>query len=166
MSWDNFNESGDLKAQIEASECFHGILSVSQFMPLGSIGQEKTEQACQERGIRISEPLLGRPPTHVSKEKKKQALSDERIRNAICQKVWGLRKRRFSLERVMAKLDNTSQTAIAIAFLVMNFSTWLRRVFCVFLCRSGKITLVFGLMITKIYNWGNSLLQKLIFNSA
>jgi hypothetical protein len=25
----------------------------------------------------------------VSKEKKKQALSDERIRNAICQKVWG-----------------------------------------------------------------------------
>ena len=88
MSRDNFNESGDLKAQIEASEFFHGILSVSQFMPLGSIGQEKTEQACQERGIRITEPLLGRPPTHVSKEKKKQALSDERIRNAICQKVW------------------------------------------------------------------------------
>ena len=27
MSWDNFNESGDVKAQIEASECFHGILS-------------------------------------------------------------------------------------------------------------------------------------------
>jgi hypothetical protein len=71
MSWDNFNESGELKAQIEASECFHGILSVSQFMPLGSIGQEKTERACQERGIRISEPLLGRPPTHVSKQKKR-----------------------------------------------------------------------------------------------
>jgi len=78
---------------------------------------------CQERGIRISEPLLGRPQTHVSKQKKKQALSDERIRNAICQKVWGLRKRRFSLDRVMAKLDNTSQTTIAIAFLVMNLST-------------------------------------------
>jgi len=89
MSWDNFNESGNLKAQIEASECFHGILSVSQFMPLGSIGQEKTktERACQERGIRIPEPRLGRPPTHVRKEKKKQALSDERMRNAICQKV-------------------------------------------------------------------------------
>jgi transposase, IS5 family len=70
----------------------------------------------------------------VSKEKKKQALSDERIRNAICQKVWGLRKRRFSLAPVMAKLDNTSQTAIAMAFLVMNLSTLLRRVFlCVFM---------------------------------
>ncbi len=70
------------------------------------------------------------------------------------------------VSRVMAKLDNTSQTTIAIAFLVMNLSTWLRRVFCVFLCRSGKTTLVFGLMIIKIYKLGNSLLQKLIFNSA
>ena len=78
----------------------------------------------------------------------------------------GQGKRRFSLDRVMAKLDNTSQTAIAIAFLVMNLSTWLRRVFGVFLCRSGKTTLVFGLTIVKNYKWGNSLLPKLIFNSA
>jgi hypothetical protein len=47
---------------------------------------------------------------------------------------FGQGKRRFSLDRVMAKLDNTSQTAIAIAFLVMNLSTLLRRVFfCVFM---------------------------------
>jgi len=79
---------------------------------------------------------------------------------------FGQGKRRLSLDRVMAKLDNTSQTAIAIAFLVVNLSTWLRRVFCVFLCRSGKTTLVFGLTIVKNYKWGNSLLPKLIFNSA
>ena len=64
---------------------------------------------------------------------------------------FGKGKRRFSLGRMMAKLDNTSQTAIAIAFLVMNLSTWLRRVFCVFLCRSGKTQLVFGLTIIKNY---------------
>jgi len=29
----------------------------------------------------------------------------------------------------MAKLDNTSETVIAITFLVMNLSTWLRRFF-------------------------------------
>ena len=79
---------------------------------------------------------------------------------------FGQGKRRLSLDRVMAKLDNTSQTAIVIAFLVLNLSTWLRRVFCVFLCRSGKTTLVFGLTIVKNYKWGNSLLPKLIFNSA
>jgi hypothetical protein len=51
MSWDYFNESGDLKAQIEASESFHGILSVSQFMPLGSIGQEKTEPGVKKEEL-------------------------------------------------------------------------------------------------------------------
>ena len=79
---------------------------------------------------------------------------------------FGQGKRRFSLAPVMPKLDNTSQTAIAIAFLVMNFSTWLRRVFWVFLCRSGKTTLGFELTIIKNYKWSNSLLPKLIFNSA
>jgi hypothetical protein len=35
---------------------------------------------------------------------------------------------------MMAKLPNTSQTAIAITFLVMNLSALLRQVFCLFLC--------------------------------
>jgi len=51
----------------------------------------------------------------------------------------------------MAKLDNTSQTAIAITFLVMNLSTWLRLVFCVFLCRWDKTTPVFGFKIVSTY---------------
>jgi hypothetical protein len=51
MSWDNFNELGDIKAQIEASKCFHGILSVSQFMPLGSIGEEKTEPSVKKEEL-------------------------------------------------------------------------------------------------------------------
>jgi IS5 family transposase len=49
-------------------------------MQIGFIVQEKTERACKEKGIRISGPPLGRPPANVSKEKKKQALEDERIR--------------------------------------------------------------------------------------
>ena len=60
---------------------------------------------CKERGIRISGPPLGRPPANVSKSKKRQALEDERIRNAIEGK-FGQGKRRFGLNRVMAKLDN------------------------------------------------------------
>jgi hypothetical protein len=40
----------------------------------------------------------------------------------------------FSLGRVMAKLSHTSQTAIAITFLVMNLSTHLSRVFYAFFC--------------------------------
>jgi hypothetical protein len=99
----------------------------------------------------------------VSKSKKKQALEDERIRNAIEGK-FGQGKRRFGLNRVMAKLDNTSSTVIAITFLVMNLITWWRRVFCVFFCLFGNRTPVFRLKIIPNYNWGDSIQKKLIFN--
>jgi IS5 family transposase len=96
----------------------------------------------------------------VSKSKKKQALEDERIRNAIEGK-FGQGKRRFGLNRVMAKLDNTSGTVIAISFLVMNLTTWWRRVFCVFLCLFGKKTPVFGWKIISNYIWMKMIQKKL-----
>ncbi len=70
---------------------------------------------------------------NVSKEQKKQATDDERIRNCIEGK-FGQGKRRFSLGKVMAKLPHTSFSAIAITFLVMNLSNLLRQVFWAFLC--------------------------------
>ena len=164
MSWDNFNESGDLKAQVEAYHRFTGYYPES--VHADRIYRTRENRAwCKEKGIRISGPPLGRPPATVSKEKKKQALSDERIRNAIEGK-FGQGKRRFSLNRVMAKLDNTSETVIAITFLVMNLSTWLRQVFCVFLCRSGKTTPVFRLKIISNYTWRKLTPEKLILNRA
>jgi IS5 family transposase len=120
---------------------------------------------CKEKGIRISGSHDGRPPANVSKAKKRQALEDERIRNAIEGK-FGQGKRRFGLNRVMAKLDNTSGTVIAITFLVMNLATWWRRVFFVFLCLFGKRTPIFGLKIIYNYKLVESVQKKLIFNWA
>jgi IS5 family transposase len=88
MSWDNFNESGDLKAQVEAYHRFTGYYPES--VHAERIYCTRDNRAwCTERGIRISGSPLGRPPVNATKEKKKQAAYDERIRNAICQKVWG-----------------------------------------------------------------------------
>ena len=130
ISWDNFNESGDLKAQVEAYYSFTGYYPES--VHADRIYRTRENRAwCKEKGIRISGPPLGRPPANGSKEKKKQAKEDEKVRQAIEGK-FGQGKRRFSLNLVMTKLENTSGTAIAITFLVMNLSTWWRRVFCVF----------------------------------
>jgi len=85
----------------------------------------------------MSDPPLGMPKKNISKSTKKQALEDERIRNSIEGK-FGESKRRFSLGRVMAKLSNTSQTTIAITFLVMNLSALLRQAFWLFLCLFEK----------------------------
>jgi len=65
----------------------------------------------------------------------------------------------------MAKLDNTSKTAIAITFLVINLSTWLRGVFCVFLSQKPKITPVSGSTIITSYNWA-SYRTKIMFHRA
>ncbi len=132
ISWDNFNESGALKAQVEAFKKYTGYYPES--VHVDKIYRTRENRAwCKERGIVMSGPPLGRPPANVSKEQKKQALESERIRNCIEGK-FGQGKRRFTLGRVMAKLSHTSQTAIAITFLVMNLSTHLSRVFCAFLC--------------------------------
>lgn len=125
LSWDNYNESGDLQARIEEYKRETGCYPES--VHVDKIYRTKANRAyCKERGIRMSGPPLGRPPKEVSKEKKKEARSDERVRNAIEGK-FGQGKRRFSLGRVMAKLPETSETVIAMNFLVMNLSSLLQK---------------------------------------
>jgi IS5 family transposase len=163
ISWDNFNESGDFKAQIEAYRNFTGFYPES--VHVDQIYRTRENRAwCKQRGIRISGPPLGRPPAHVSRERKKQALDSEKIRNSIEGK-FGQAKRRFSLQRVMAQLPNTSQTAIAITFLVMNLCTALLRFFCVFFCAFAKTTLVYGLVINKSYCSLDEIKHSLILSS-
>jgi IS5 family transposase len=130
ISWDNFNESGDLKAQVEAFKAATGYYPES--VHVDQIYRTKDNRKwCKDRGIRMSGPALGRPPKNISKETKKQAQLDERDRNCIEGK-FGEAKRRYSLDRVMTKLSNTSETAIAITFLVMNLSALLRRIIMTF----------------------------------
>jgi hypothetical protein len=125
LSWNNYNESGDLQERIEEYKKERGCYPES--VHVDKIYRTKANRAyCKERDIRMSGPRLGRPPKEVSKEKKKEARSDERVRNAIEGK-FGQGKRKFSLGRVMAKLPETSETVIAMNFLVMNLSTLLQK---------------------------------------
>ena len=164
ISWDNFNESGDLKSQIEAYYNFRGYYP--QSVHVDRIYRSRENRAwCKERGIRLSGPPLGRPPAHVSVEQKKQAIVDEKIRNSIEGK-FGQAKRRFSLNRVMAKLSHTSETAIAITFLVMNLSTWLRWFFCAFFCLEPQTTPFSALIIVKSYLWTDFRPDKLMSATA
>lgn len=159
ISWDNFNESGDLIAQVEAFKEFTGHYPES--VHVDKIYRTLDNRAwCKKNGIRMSGPPLGRPPAHVSKEKKKQAAEDERVRQAIEGK-FGQAKRRFSLDRVMVKLDNTSLTAIAITFLLMNLVAGLKRLLWLFLCQFSSVTIGGGSVIIKNYVCGSQLKQKL-----
>ena len=120
---------------------------------------------CKEKGIRISGPPLGRPPKNVSKETKKQAAYDERFRNAIEGK-FGQAKRRYSLNCIMAKLPETSETSMAITFLVINLSSLLRQVYCLFMSLffyPSKLGLRSDYSIDKVNIKAQLFTEKLIF---
>ena len=160
ISWDNFNESTHLIDQVEAFKNYTGFYPES--VHVDKIYRTRVNRAwCKSHGIRISGPPLGRPPAFVSDEIKKQARDDENIRNAI-EGFFGQGKRRFSLGRVMAKLSETSQTSIAITFLVINLSRCLRQLLCLFLCPKSLHLHFQGFWITKNYISLNYHLNQLI----
>jgi len=164
ISWNNFNESTDLKIQIESFKNYTGYYPES--VHVDKIYRTQKNRAwCKERGIRISGPPLGRPPKNISKEKKKQAAYDEKIRSSIEGK-FGQGKRRFSLNCVMTKLSHTSKTAIAITFLVMNLSTYLSRLSRAFLCLFFRNLPFFRPDIKNHYSFTIFHKQKLIFSPS
>lgn len=134
LSWDNFNESTHLQDQVEAFRARFGHYPAS--VHADQIYRTRENRSwCKALGIRLSGPPLGRPKQDAAMQAalKQQARDDETVRVAIEGK-FGQAKRRFSLDRVMPKLAETAQCAIAITFLVLNLERWLRQLLALLLC--------------------------------
>ncbi|MCP4343582.1 MAG: IS5 family transposase, partial [Desulfobulbaceae bacterium] len=124
LSWDAYNESGDLEGQIESYRQRYGFYPES--VHADKIYRTRDNRRyCKERDIRLSGPALGRPKrvTELNKEElkaiKRQQRQDEIDRIAVEGK-FGQGKRRFTLSRIMAKLAVTSEAVIMVSFIVMN----------------------------------------------
>ena len=131
VSWDSYNESEDLPGQVERYKERFGFYPES--VHADQIYRNRKNRAfCKEKGIRLSGPALGRPPkeTEANREelanRKKQAKQDEIDRIPIEGK-FGQAKRRVGLDRIMAKLSSTAESAIGVTFLVMNLEKWLKQ---------------------------------------
>lgn len=62
ISWENYKESGDFISQVEAYKEYTGVYPES--VHADKIYRIRVNRAwCKERGIRLSDPPLGRPPT-------------------------------------------------------------------------------------------------------
>jgi len=126
LSWDAYNESADLIEQAEAYRdrfgCYPGSIHADTIYR--TRGNRKF---CKKHGIRLSGPALARPPSQIGHRKaaQKQVRQDELDRIPFEGK-FGQGKRRFSLSKIMSKLDCTSETAISVVFLVMNLEKWLK----------------------------------------
>jgi len=129
LSWNNYNESSGFREQVAAylnrNGCYPTAISADQIYR-----NRENIRYCKEHGIRLSGPRLGRPQ-QVTKEQKRQAQRDNRIRNAMEGK-FGEGKRRYGLGRIMSKLKETGECEIGLQFLVMNLEHRLRLLFCHF----------------------------------
>jgi IS5 family transposase len=111
LSWDNYHEGTTLQESVENYRSDTGDTGVYPERVLADKAYRTREnlQYCKERGIRMSGPKLGRPPK--DKALYRQQLLEERLesgeRSAI-ESVFGVGKRRYSLNLVMERLQETS----------------------------------------------------------
>lgn len=129
ISWDAYNEGGDLPEQIEAYRRRYGRYPES--VHADKIYRTRENHAyCKARGIRMSGARLGRPPAdqEIRKAVQRQIREDERKRVEVEGKL-GEGKRVYGLDRVPTKRADTSETTIMMAVMVMNLSKILRDLF-------------------------------------
>ncbi|MFC0214415.1 IS5 family transposase [Paenibacillus chartarius] len=126
--WDNFNEGVTLIESVETYKARFGVYP-KEVMADQIYRNRENRAYCKERGIRLSGPPLGRPSKQVdTAEIKRIAKQDAGERNAIEGK-FGEGKRKYGLNRIRARLEQTSGTVIALQFLVMNLERRLRLLF-------------------------------------
>lgn len=135
LSFDNFNEGITLIESIENYRQRFGYYPESVIADKIYRNRDNIRY-CQKHGIRLSGPPLGRPAkdTSILKEQQKQERQDAGIRNSVEGK-FGEGKRFYGLNRIMTRLQETSEAVISMQLLVMNLEKRLRILFVQFFQR-------------------------------
>lgn len=126
LSWDAYHEGIFLKDSIESYKERFGYYP--EVVLADTIYRTReNRQLCKGLGIRLSGPKLGRPSANQQKnaEQKRIERQDNADRNAIEGK-FGEGKRKYGLGLIQARLRQTSETVIALQFLIMNIEKILR----------------------------------------
>ncbi len=120
-SWNNFNEGTDLQAVVE--DYFRKFGCYPAAVLADKIYQTRANKLfCKKLDIRLSGLPLGRRRSDETDVKhQRQMYKDSCQRNAIEGRN-GVAKRRFGLDLIMAKLDETAKTEAALVILAMNAS--------------------------------------------
>ena len=156
IGWDAFNESKDLKQQVEEYKLRCGyypeVVLADQLY-----GSRENRNYLKELGIRFGGKALGRPPKKTAENAERlehqrlQRILDSRERIPIEGK-FGQGKNGYRLNYIRAKLQKTSEAWINCIFLVMNLMVLLRK-----LCEELKLSLRYPLfryfkkIVTRLY---------------
>lgn len=133
VNWEAYNESVDLKEQIENYKARFGYYP--EWLSADRIYATRENRSyMKSRGIKYSGIPLGRRKKELSEEDKaflKERQRISRLRNQIEGK-FGEGKRKYDLGLVKAKRRDTSESWIGMIYFVMNIAHFLRVIFCPF----------------------------------
>ena len=130
-SWCNFNEGSDLEAAVEDHVrkfgCYPSAVLADRIYQT-----RHNKMFCAQLGIRLSGPPLGRrKASETDSMIKRQIYRDACERNVIEGRNGNV-KRRFGLDRLFSKLDETAKTEAALILLAMNACLRLAHCFALF----------------------------------
>lgn len=120
LSWDVYNEGGDLIKQVEAYLELHGYYP--ELVQVDKIyATRKNRKWLKDRDIRITASPLGRPvkkqkeTSHQKRKKKKETAERNHIEGKF-----GQGKAGYDLNQIKATLKDTSESWVACIFFIMN----------------------------------------------
>jgi len=118
LDYENFSEAKYLE---ESAEEYKRIFGFYPAVIIGDrlYGTRENRNYCKSKGIRLSGPKLGRKTAEIKEAERERNYRDSCKRNAI-EGDYGTGKRRYGLDKIMAKLDDTTFTSISFGFFVKN----------------------------------------------
>ena len=132
LSWEAYNESTDLKKQVEdfksINGCYPKIVIADKIY-----GNQENRRWLKELGIRYSGKPLGRPSVSHQTSYWKRKLKGEQGRRNEVEGKFGQGKNGYNLSRIRARSAKTSESWIAAIFFVMNLIKFSKEFLCSFL---------------------------------
>ncbi len=117
IGWDNFNEGTCLKQCVEYYKeiynCYPESVSVDKLF-----GTQENRKYLKENGIRFVGKALGRPKKMEAKQKR--ALEKEMAQRNLIEGKFGQGKTAYGLQKIKARLKDTSESWIMSIYFVMN----------------------------------------------
>jgi hypothetical protein len=124
QSWDNFSEGATLIASAEKYKARHGVYPKA-ILADKTFRNRVNIAFCKATGIRLTGPRLGRPKKEEIEADRRQTYLDSCERNMV-ESRFGIGKRRYGLDLIMARLPFTAVNEAAMNIFVMNVALLLR----------------------------------------
>ena len=124
QSWNNFSEGKTLIESAEKYKARHGVYPKVIQADMTYRNRENLN-FCKQNDIRLSGPRLGRPKKEELEADRELMYRDSCERNMV-EGRHGIAKRRYGLDLIMTRLENTSETEASLNILVMNVAHLMR----------------------------------------